>query len=246
MLERRRWVSKSAKDITNTCVHFRPSDFLESMRGRRLYVLGDSIMTNFYTSLFCALYTLTESEHSVEFYRLPYCGELLCPLGNAQNSWNRGAKAYFRLYDFTLVHILEDHLHSAVKKLFLSGQVRSHDVIVYNSGLLYNDEYSYEVQMRAWYMSLLPFLNRTDAPQFFFMEISPQHFSFQENGYFVEQLASEATTEKAKCVLLYDPQKPGEIERIKSIDWRNQRMRKVLKPLIDQNLLTVIPIAEGL
>ena len=110
ILERRQFIPYATKSISDASVPFRRSEFLELMRGRRMFLIGDSVIAGIFTSLLCTFHTMTEiNKLQMNFKRLPDCSQLMCPGvvrdGSGEHSWNRGGHVYFRFYDFSLFYI---------------------------------------------------------------------------------------------------------------------------------------------
>ncbi len=246
ILERRNWIPRPTNNTADTCIPFRPSEFLELMRGRKLFLVGDSVMAGIFTTFLCSLHTITETiKFQMTFKRLPTCTQLMCPDRNSgEHAWNRGGHFYFRFYDFHLVYHVEDIFTDNIKNIINRHNTQSTDVILYNVGLHYHDETIYETKLQSWRIMMETIFNHTKRiPHILYLESSPQHFSHKSNGYHTEGIKY---IEDAHCQSLYDPTIPGDLQRLKALDWRNTVLHRVLQPMVDMDQLRIIPIAEDL
>ncbi len=95
--------------------------------------------------------------------------------------------------------------------------------------------------LKSWTDMMTTLLNLTHAPNMFWMETTPQHYG-TSNGYYAKVNAVSEHT----CSPIYNPKLPGDLERIRSLDWRNRLAEKHLEPLIQRKKMSIIPIANDL
>jgi hypothetical protein len=133
------------------CKQFQPLDFLEMLRNRRLILYGDSIMSQIFSAFVCALYRLTTSSYGMDFVKLwkGQCNEINCPFGKPQHSLFAGGWINFPVVNVSIIQITASYYGFKEFEAVLHqyAPLSSHDIILYNFGMHYNNETEYGLQM---------------------------------------------------------------------------------------------------
>ncbi len=240
LLEMRKFKPKNPK-----CLQFEPFGFLELIRNRRIIMLGDSIMTQIFASLVCALYRVTYSTYDMDFHKLwgSQCNEINCPFGQGKHSHLLGGWINFPLVNASIVQVGQynfnyQEVSGHLKRITIP--LTKHDIVIYNFGIHYNneDEFKYAIKdLKADFPNLLATFSedRNNQPQWFFLGTTPQHFDTPKTGYYKQETKDY---HKTYC----DPF-ANETETFEA-DWRNRMAEKALVGFHDH--LHYIPMARGM
>jgi hypothetical protein len=189
----REWDSKS-KD----CHHFSAHGLLSMLRNRTIWFMGDSTMIQAFNSMVCTLMaTIKHVKATVNWSQVKggdgYTGNTVvfsdrtCPLHESHCHHNvlNGTSVLFPEYNATIHLKWFVSYNDAKDKTNIIGFLKSvsNDVVVFNTGLHYNNATEYRIDMNNF---------RSDYDrevgaklQFYFLESTPQHFATDwGNGYF--------------------------------------------------------------
>ena len=244
-LSRKRFSPNSSK-----CRKFTPLDFLESLRGRQILFLGDSITDQILDFLACTLRSYTAVVTNIEWLVLDEVKNMrarnfdrlsgkkgtfdkntICPFG-ALHCHHGSASFRFPVYGLSIYKSLihqfwePSQLYNPLRK----NMIYDDDILIINMGIHFNDESAYKKSLMVLRNTLLSNFSEhgvSRPKKVFFLESTPQHFSKNPNGYYG---GFEDGTKETKCVPI-----------VNSSDWRNDCAKTILGDIV-----TVIPIAQSL
>lgn len=245
LLERRVWVTTDP-----SCMEFTPLEFLELLRDRRLIILGDSLITQLWQSLVCALHGTAENKLYVHWAKMWRCNEVTCPHDEEKHSNCYGGIARFPTANVTIIN---KKMYKYTKDLFVSTlrrlKVTSRDIIIVNFGLHYLDEAEYLSTIESFHQEFQQNPDLSSLSVSFF-ETSPQHYP-AKNGYFVqgEQFKNQC---KPLTLMPVNNNKESSNNNYPSYlapeDWRNLVVHKVFSKATStgSSNMRIIPLAHGL
>jgi hypothetical protein len=247
IIEFKRFIPNPSSNEDDGCLPFHPLEFLELIRNREVILHGDSIIGNVWTSLFCSLYSVTESKYFIDFKKLVKQCDELCPLGKAAHSYKHGGSIKFEHFNTTIHFMLANSYSPNLVKFIESHK---HSIIIYNVGLHYNEKPKFDKDMGSAASALSAYFvdkrqRNESIPLVFFAETSPQHFDANPNGYYGQLTGNYAGVRK--CVPIVKEGIEGHnLSTIYQADWRNRLVTKHFESLIQQGDITSIPWAKGL
>jgi hypothetical protein len=148
-----------------TCDQFNPTLFLDTIRHRRIIMIGDSVMSQIFNSLLCSLYkVVTTATYGLHFERLwrDNCTPTTCPFNQANHSHLDGGWINFPLFNASIIHFSLFNYHFvALKDLLddLAVPLTSHDIVIHNFGLHYDNETDNQRVMNTFAYDIVKFLN---------------------------------------------------------------------------------------
>ena len=178
-----------------TCHPFSPNDFLSLLKGRRLLFIGDSLSSQIFASLICALRVVSQPQLSMKWGMGKYISmrnsgrtdeAQLCPFGEYHCLLDK----LFCGFEFENIFIARATMFQYTDDLFVKAlkdfQMMEDDIVVINFGLHYGEENMYTSSLRR-FRDLIEsdfIIYNISRPQLFFLETTPQHFFGSRNGYF--------------------------------------------------------------
>lgn len=246
LLERRIWVTNDP-----LCLEFSPFEFLEQLRDRRVIMVGDSLLTQLWQVLVCALHGSAEHRLYVNWAKMWRCNEVTCPHDEAKHSNCHGGILRFPSANVTIVN---KKMYKYSKEYFLGTlqrlKVSPRDIVLVNFGLHYNDEKEYSTAIESMINDLQ---NHPEAPRWNlgFLETTPQHYP-ASNGYFA-QGEQNGNTCRPLAMMPKTASLVSEPSTLAPGDWRNHVIHRVFGSSTasassgnSRLSLRIIPIAHGL
>jgi hypothetical protein len=239
LLERRVWVTHDA-----SCLEFAPLEFLQLLRDRRLIIIGDSLLTQLWQVLICALHGTAENRLYVHWAKMWRCNEVTCPNDREVHSNCYGGVSRFPTFNVTIINkkmykYSKDYFFGTLQRL----KVTSRDVILVNFGLHYNEEKEYSHAIESFNQDIQESSILTTAKLAFF-ETSPQHYP-TSNGYF-----KQGDQNGNQCQAFSYDTSSAVNSYIASHDWRNEIIQRVFRSSASSSTsaapVRVIPLAHGL
>ncbi len=228
---KRSWLSNDSN-----CHDFHPKIFLERMRNRNLFLIGDSTMLQTWAYLMCSLLSVpTQSKvnNTAEIEWLHYAGsssqvkdiynDITCPFGAAHCLLSGSGNVTFTHYNTTISYSsLRNYDRQDLQKQITLLQIKPIDLVLFNIGLHFNDEGLYYSVIGDFVADYKDSNITPITPKLFFLETLPQHFTKMTepiNGYFYKWEAAEY------CNPLLDE------EYAYRHDWRNRHAEEFLSPV---------------
>lgn len=248
-LERRRFVLHGGSVGKETCEPFFPIDFLQSIRGKRLVLIGDSIMGQLWVSLVCTLHSLVHNRLDVEFGRLPGCNDIICPDPHSgKHSFLEGGWMHFPSFNATISHVVQSKFDlQDVLRVFRSHRLGARDIVTMNFGVHYNREEEYDAAMKQFRDELLvgvygdgstntttQNVHNNTLPRILYFQSAPQHFR-GSSGYY------DQNTQRYPYGFQCEPVASLSLRR--AADWRN---RVIDRYLSSSPSIHIVRIAEAL
>lgn len=214
-LELRRFHPSNAQ-----CLPFLSSRFLNLIANRRVLLLGDSILSQLWQTLVCALHKISDIRTYINW---GYAGKLVpnkvfyCPFG-AEHCHVQGGDARIKSVNATLFNrVVSEYDQGVFDSILKDLRLTSEDIVIFNIGLHYPQMNYYRKHMES-VMRHIASMNSATSPHFIFMETVPQHFN-STSGYFSPEVFAKTTT----CGLLHAGTSTQEAMtlRMKRTDWHN-------------------------
>lgn len=196
ILLNRKWIPENSSN----CIPYKSSNFLSLLRNKKLYMLGDSVMHQVWTTLFCSLYNKQRIIYDIRW--LYYDHKNICLFRNGYHcSYHTSLNvSYFHdiitnttVYFGWLSPILTPK-SSYIKTIIDIGNLNHNDIILINIGAHYNygQQFLYKnhLDLIRSEVNKLDITSNHIIPTIFFMETFPQHFDSIYNGYFSDKLNS--------------------------------------------------------
>ena len=224
-LASRKWIPAEDKK----CLEFWSSNFIEGINGRRVLLIGDSLMFQTYSALICELLQYTKYSLYMNWGKnnQDHCGDDLnhCISLRSLFLTSKNSSISFRRENKMSLNFLLDTIK-------VDAKLKENDIVIINAGAHYHDKVIYKNLL----LTIKEGFDKEDnLPSLFFLESTPSHFYSPSNpsGYW----NTDYIRSNSNCTPFEN------LNDAKSSDWRNNIADEVFR---DSSKFTIIRIADGL
>ena len=157
--------------------------FMESIRGRNLIFLGDSLSTQHFQIIVCSLHGSVTAKYNVQWNRLiQNYGSHNCLWGDSFCHIDT-AEVYYPDYDARIV-LKQLKRVTELTTTYLAQQATTSDIVVMNLGAHYNGPQHFKEYEQELKLFTRAYSNSEVKPLILWRESAPQHFTNGLNGYY--------------------------------------------------------------